>query len=70
MESGSCWPYGVWSFRSEDDALAAIALLRRRIVRPPPDENGEPRAFTAEDFEKSRRLFEEPLPDSEPARDG
>jgi hypothetical protein len=50
--------------------LEVLGREEIEIVRPPPDENGEPRVFTAEDVEKSRRLFEEPLPDSEPARDG
>ena len=68
-ESGTTWPLSVWSFQSESDALAVLELLQRLIVRPPRDENGEPRAITDEEFERARGFYEAPLPDSGPAGD-
>jgi hypothetical protein len=68
-ESGTTWPLSMWSFQRESDALAVLELLQRLIVRPPRDENGEPRAITDEDFERARGFKEAPLPDSGPAGD-
>jgi len=66
-DEGTCWPFGGWEFKNEAEARAALDLIQRRIVRPPRDENGETRTLSDEDFERSRRFAEQPLPDSEPA---
>jgi hypothetical protein len=51
--------YRSWSFETEDAARAALDLLEGRIVRPPLDEDGEPRRAAAEDYAAARREQEE-----------
>jgi hypothetical protein len=66
-DGGTCWPLGGWEFKNEGEALAALSLMERCVIRPPRDEHGEPRTYSEEDFERSRRFMEQPLPDSGPA---
>ena len=51
--------YRAWFFETEEAALAALALLERRIVRPAKDEDGEPRILLGGDFDTARQLDEE-----------
>ena len=51
--------YREWPFETEEAARAACALLEKRIVRPPVDEDGEPIPVDDAQFAEARRTLEE-----------
>ena len=56
---GRDFDYHAWFFEGEDSARAALALLDRRVVRPPRGEDGEIHAVSEQAYVEARRRDEE-----------